>query len=161
MFTCWTPKVISICPANGIPRHFSGSQNFFTRAVNAPPAETPMIPGDMRQRPGFRIVVLLLLALFAVSALLCAMRCGSRELSYARIIETLWNADGGTDFLILYYIRLPRVVLGAMVGASLALSGAILQGVMRNPLASPGIIGVSAGGRSDTITPPAIYGQTS
>lgn len=105
-----------------------------------------MIGGDMRQRPGFRIVVLLLLALFAVSALLCAMRCGSRELSYARIIETLWNADGGTDFLILYYIRLPRVVLGAMVGASLALSGAILQGVMRNPLASPGIIGVSAGG---------------
>ena len=60
-----------------------------------------MIGGDMRQRPGFRIVVLLLLALFAVSALLCAMRCGSRELSYARIIETLWNADGGTDFLIL------------------------------------------------------------
>lgn len=105
-----------------------------------------MIGGDIRQRLGFRIVVLLLLALFAVSALLCAMRCGSRELSYARIIETLWNADGGTDFLILYYIRLPRVVLGAMVGASLALSGAILQGVMRNPLASPGIIGVSAGG---------------
>ena len=105
-----------------------------------------MIGGDIRQRPGFRIVVLLLLALFAVSALLCAMRCGSRELSYARIIETLWNADGGTDFLILYYIRLPRVVLGAMVGASLALSGAILQGVMRNPLASPGIIGVSSGG---------------
>lgn len=78
-----------------------------------------MIGGDMRQRPGFRIVVLLLLALFAVSALLCAMRCGSRELSYARIIETLWNADGGTDFLILYYIRLPRVVLGAMVGRAL------------------------------------------
>lgn len=47
---------------------------------------------------------------------------------------------------ILFEIRLPRILLGILTGACLAVSGAILQGVMRNPLASPGIIGVSSGG---------------
>jgi iron complex transport system permease protein len=46
---------------------------------------------------------------------------------------------------ILWTIRLPRVLLGALVGAGLAVSGAALQGVFRNPLADPGIIGVSSG----------------
>nr|WP_254639383.1 iron ABC transporter permease [Cohnella sp. GbtcB17] len=47
---------------------------------------------------------------------------------------------------ILMDVRLPRVLVGALVGACLAASGALLQGIMRNPLADPGIIGVSAGG---------------
>ena len=46
---------------------------------------------------------------------------------------------------ILWAIRLPRVLLGALVGGALAISGAALQGVFRNPLADPGIIGVSSG----------------
>ena len=50
------------------------------------------------------------------------------------------------NYQILFNIRLPRILLGAMVGGCFAVAGAILQGVMRNPLASPGIIGVSAGG---------------
>jgi iron complex transport system permease protein len=46
---------------------------------------------------------------------------------------------------VLWNIRLPRVLLGALVGAALAVSGALLQGVFRNPLADPGLIGVSSG----------------
>jgi iron complex transport system permease protein len=49
------------------------------------------------------------------------------------------------DALIIWQIRLPRLVLGLAVGASLATSGALLQGLFRNPLADPGLIGVSAG----------------
>ncbi|MEM9104866.1 MAG: iron ABC transporter permease, partial [Pseudomonadota bacterium] len=49
------------------------------------------------------------------------------------------------DRIIIFDIRLPRMVLGVLIGASLAVCGAILQGVFRNPLADPGIIGVSAG----------------
>jgi iron complex transport system permease protein len=49
------------------------------------------------------------------------------------------------DRIVLVDIRLPRVLLGGLVGAALAVSGAILQGLFRNPLADPGIIGVSAG----------------
>ncbi|MEL7524889.1 MAG: iron ABC transporter permease [Pseudomonadota bacterium] len=49
------------------------------------------------------------------------------------------------DWVVVVDIRLPRVLLGALVGAALAVSGAVMQGLFRNPLADPGIIGVSAG----------------
>ncbi|POF28383.1 FecCD family ABC transporter permease [Roseibium marinum] len=49
------------------------------------------------------------------------------------------------DWIVVMEIRLPRVVLGALVGAALAVAGAVMQGLFRNPLADPGIVGVSAG----------------
>ncbi len=61
---------------------------------------------------------------------------------------TLWTliqgGDGGTAGLILQEVRLPRALLGLLVGASLGLSGAALQGYLKNPLAEPGLIGVSS-----------------
>jgi iron complex transport system permease protein len=58
-------------------------------------------------------------------------------------LQALWTGDGATG-LILREIRLPRALLGVMVGAALGLSGAAMQGFLRNPLAEPGLIGVSA-----------------
>lgn len=62
--------------------------------------------------------------------------------------QDLWRLmTGGGDqrlSLVLWDIRLPRIVAGAMVGAALALAGAALQGLLRNPLADPGVIGVTA-----------------
>ncbi len=62
----------------------------------------------------------------------------------------LWDMARGApltlrDHVVLWDIRLPRTVMGALVGASLAFSGAAMQGLFRNPLADPGLIGVSAG----------------
>jgi len=51
----------------------------------------------------------------------------------------------GRDALVVLNIRLPRVLLGMLVGAALAISGALMQGLFRNPLADPGLVGVSAG----------------
>ncbi len=51
----------------------------------------------------------------------------------------------GRDALVILNIRLPRLMLGFMVGAALAVSGALMQGLFRNPLADPGLVGVSAG----------------
>ncbi|SEG35268.1 iron complex transport system permease protein [Bosea lathyri] len=51
----------------------------------------------------------------------------------------------GRDVLVVLNIRLPRVLLGLLVGAALAVSGALMQGLFRNPLADPGLVGVSAG----------------
>ena len=93
-----------------------------------------------------RLVVVVFLALLLVGAMLLSLRFGSLKLSFGEILETLFQRRDGIDYQIVFNIRLPRVLLGAMVGASLAVAGTILQGVMRNPLASPGIIGVSAGG---------------
>ena len=91
-------------------------------------------------------LVVVFLALLLVGAMLLSLRFGSLKLSFGEILETLFQRRDGIDYQIVFNIRLPRVLLGAMVGASLAVAGTILQGVMRNPLASPGIIGVSAGG---------------
>ena len=58
------------------------------------------------------------------------------------------TALSARDRIIIYDIRLPRVVLGVLVGAALAVSGAVMQGLFRNPLADPGLVGVSAGAAS-------------
>lgn len=59
--------------------------------------------------------------------------------------DSLLGQGEGTSAVIVNDIRLPRVLVGAMVGSSLAMSGAILQGITRNPLADPHIFGISAG----------------
>ncbi|PJE26567.1 iron ABC transporter, partial [Pseudooceanicola lipolyticus] len=57
-----------------------------------------------------------------------------------------------TARVILFDIRLPRLAMGLLVGAALAVSGAVMQGLFRNPLADPGLIGVSAGAALGAIT---------
>ena len=95
--------------------------------------------------PG-RIVFLLLMLLLLAVSILMSLKLGALKLSLAQIIGILWDRPAGIQYQILWNIRLPRILAGSLVGAGLAVSGAILQGVMRNPLAAPGIIGVSSGG---------------
>ena len=83
-------------------------------------------------------------------AIVIGVGVGPVYIGPARVVETLWdglmgNATTGTASTIVNDIRLPRVLVGAMVGAMMAMAGAILQGVTRNPLADPHILGVSAG----------------
>ena len=54
-------------------------------------------------------------------------------------------AFGATEQLVVLQIRLPRLILGALAGGGLAVSGAVMQGLFRNPLADPGLVGVSSG----------------
>lgn len=84
----------------------------------------------------------LILALAAVS--LASLLAGSIWLSPAQLARAL---HGGPSLagLILLDIRLPRLVLGLLVGGILGLSGAVLQGLLRNPLAEPGLLGISPG----------------
>ncbi len=82
--------------------------------------------------------VLFLLALFSLSL-------GSIDISLPEVLRLLQAPEDSAASRILYELRLPRVLLSAVVGGSLAVSGAVMQGVFRNPLADPGLIGVSAG----------------
>ena len=82
---------------------------------------------------------LVLLLLLLAAAILLSLSVGSLKLPLSEIISTLWNRPEGVNYQILFNIRLPRILLGAMVGGCFAVAGAILQGVMRNPLASPAI----------------------
>jgi iron complex transport system permease protein len=80
-------------------------------------------------------------ALLLLGAFLLALLFGEQPLSLA---EALQDPDS-TDATIFWSLRLPRALLGAIVGAGLAASGATLQGVLRNPLADPFVLGVSGG----------------
>ncbi|MGB3415666.1 MAG: iron ABC transporter permease, partial [Mesorhizobium sp.] len=96
--------------------------------------------------------VLLALGGFLALTVLFSLTSGASDASALGLVrEWLFGGTVGDaalsarDRLIIYDIRLPRVVMGALVGAALAVSGAVMQGLFRNPLADPGLIGVSAG----------------
>lgn len=84
------------------------------------------------------------LALGLVLALLAALLIGSVPLAPARVLAALTGGGSAGDGLVVWQIRLPRALAAALVGAALGMSGAALQGLLRNPLAEPGILGVSA-----------------
>ena len=83
-----------------------------------------------------------LAALLVFTALL-AMAFGETALSPARYLEAL-TVPSSSAAEIVWSIRAPRVVAAALVGGALGLSGAVMQGLLRNPLADPGVLGVSA-----------------
>ena len=86
---------------------------------------------------------LVLLAIFIVTVIV-SVRIGSVSVSYEDIVNALTSDKGGIAGII-RNIRLPRILMAIIIGANLAVSGVLLQGVMRNPLADPGITGISAG----------------
>ncbi len=90
------------------------------------------------------IILISLLVIFIISLFL-SVGMGAINVSPKEIIQALTIKKGTANYHIIWNIRLPRTMVSVLVGASLSLSGAIIQGVMRNSLASPSIIGVSSG----------------
>lgn len=92
-------------------------------------------------------------SVLVVLTALLGIRYGATDIPLSRVCGILLSESGiGTvqatpqERAIVWHIRTPRVLTGGLVGAMLALSGVLLQGLFRNPMASPGIIGVSTGG---------------
>ena len=104
------------------------------------------------QRASFRLdrralPVLLALLLLLLAAVILSVSYGEYRIAPFDVVRaTLGLETGNDDYpLVVRLFRLPRIVLAALVGAALAVSGAILQGITRNPLADPGILGISSG----------------
>ncbi len=89
---------------------------------------------------------LLLPGLIAASLLAIIAACflGSTSLPIDRLLGALLGGADAGDRLVVWQIRLPRALAAYIVGAALGISGAALQGLLRNPLAEPGVLGVSA-----------------
>lgn len=99
----------------------------------------------VRERGAWRALMLLTFSLLAVGGIALSLTKGALDISLHDIITAIF-ADGlGANRQVIWNIRLPRTLVGALVGINLALAGAILQGVMKNPLADPHIIGISSG----------------
>ncbi|MBW5471020.1 iron chelate uptake ABC transporter family permease subunit [Brevibacillus formosus] len=89
--------------------------------------------------------ILILLAILLVVAVVMSIGLGSTRIPVLEVLKTLVGLGNGTEQLIVLELRLPRIVLSVLVGAALAVSGAILQALVRNPLASPDLIGTTSG----------------
>ncbi|MBB6672036.1 FecCD family ABC transporter permease [Cohnella nanjingensis] len=92
----------------------------------------------------YRIAVGLLIALILVTVV-AGMGMGYSKLSYGRLIPTLLGHGTFKEEFVLYSVRLPRIVITLLSGMALAVSGSILQGITRNDLADPGIVGINSG----------------
>ncbi|MCD9059857.1 FecCD family ABC transporter permease [Staphylococcus chromogenes] len=83
----------------------------------------------------FFVVLLLIICSFL------SLSAGAIWMSPLKVLKEIWT---GENFILVEY-RIPRMILGILVGAALAISGAVIQGVVRNPLASPDVIGITKG----------------
>ncbi len=90
-----------------------------------------------------RFIALLMLGLLVLAGL--AVAFGETPLSMAQYVQALRD-PASPPGEILWALRAPRVASATVVGAALGLAGAVMQGLLRNPLAEPGVLGVSAGG---------------
>ncbi|GIP23718.1 iron ABC transporter permease [Paenibacillus sp. J22TS3] len=103
--------------------------------------------GLIRERQAGRrnIKVVLILGMLIIAAFIISMNTGYIRLSPLELMYTLLGQGTQKQSLILFDFRLPRIVISVLIGAGLAVSGCIMQGVSRNALADPGILGINSG----------------
>src|SRR5699024_2936274 len=86
------------------------------------------------------IFIILLIILFFIS-----LNTGVIRIDPVTVVKTIFGSGTPRDELLLFEFRLPRITIAMLIGMGLAVSGAVLQGIVKNPLADPGIIGINAG----------------
>jgi len=140
-------------PAHPTPRERDGGDGAPGRAAGPPPA-LPRAP-----RRGATAVTAAALAAALVAAVTAAAMVGSADIAARDVWRVIGahvlpggDIEAGTHDAIVWGIRLPRALLAATVGASLAVVGTVLQAVVRNPLADPGLLGGASGAALGAVT---------
>ncbi|MTI60305.1 MAG: iron ABC transporter permease [Firmicutes bacterium] len=104
------------------------------------------------RRTYIRMMVFGFSFLLLIIAVLLSVGFGSVKFNLEQIFNALFNSADSIAKIIIFKSRIPRALISMLVGMNLAISGALLQAVMRNPLADPGILGVSSGAALVTVT---------
>jgi iron complex transport system permease protein len=120
--------------------------------LSAPPASKRRAAALLRG-----LGLLAALAALCVVALL-SLWVGTKDLPFTATWSVLWRPDGSQAAVIIHDYRIPRTLLGLLVGAALGLSGALMQALTRNPLADPGLLGVSLGASTGVVVAIAFLG---
>lgn len=98
----------------------------------------------LKQSTGYKVAMIVMLAALCVVSTVICVAVGSVEYTVEQVIDAFLYEDANAR-LIIWNVRLPRILCGGIVGICLSLAGCILQGVMRNHMASPSTIGVTSG----------------
>ena len=123
------------------------------RASRHPAATHPTPPADATQQlevvsrpPVIRAIAPPALGALTVVAVMASLVVGDRSISPGTVVDALLSTDMSViDHQVVWGSRVPRTVAGVAVGAAIAVAGALVQALTRNPLADPGILGVNAG----------------
>ncbi len=93
------------------------------------------------------ITYLLILVSIAVLVfgIVLSITIGAKDMNLSTVIDSLIKMEDGINMRIVKDVRLPRAIAAALVGGFLAVSGAIMQGITRNPIAEPSVIGITQG----------------
>lgn len=124
----------------------------------------PTVQRPHRNREGFRqggsrVAGLAVLGALVVAAALLSIGVGAKPVGIGHVLDALFQYDRSLEnHLIVRELRVPRTVLALAVGAALGLAGAVMQGVTRNPLADPGLLGINAGAALAVVTGIAVLG---
>lgn len=101
------------------------------------------------------------LAIFLVTTLIISLGIGQMWIAPLDVVQSVFGAGSSMENLVVQSFRMPRILMAILAGAALALSGAILQGIIRNPLASPDIIGITGGAAFTTVGFLALFSDRS
>jgi iron complex transport system permease protein len=123
-------------------------------SIDRSPSRSGLAGGLSVRALGLLAAVVVLLVVVALS-----ISIGSRTIALDRVWGLVFHPDGSDDAVIVRDLRIPRTVLGLLVGAALGLAGALMQALTRNPLADPGILGVNAGAAATVVTAIAVLGD--
>ena len=108
-----------------------------------------------------RVLGLLIIAVALIVAVALSLALGAREIGIGEVRNALFTpVPGNADHLVVRELRVPRTVIGVVVGLALALAGTIMQGITRNPLADPGLLGVNAGASLFVVLAISVLGIT-
>lgn len=94
-------------------------------------------------------------------SLMGSIRFGAAEIGTGEVLRAFTDYDGSDEDLIIRTLRVPRALIAALVGASLGVAGTIMQGLTRNPLAEPGILGINAGAALAVVGAVFLFGASS
>ncbi|WP_233570856.1 iron ABC transporter permease [Nocardiopsis sp. Huas11] len=115
-------------------------------------------PSARRTAP--RVVGLLVAALALAAVLVLSIMIGSKSIPPGEVLRLLFSPEAGENSAIVNGMRLSRTLFGLAVGLALGMSGSLMQGLTRNPLADPGLLGVSAGAALGVVLSTMLFGVT-
>ncbi|MFF3285669.1 FecCD family ABC transporter permease [Streptomyces sp. NPDC003023] len=118
----------------------------------------PAVPRVGRTGGALRGLGLLVGLMALVLVGLLSVWVGTRGIPFSSTWHVLWNPNGSQTSVIIHEYRIPRTLLGLLVGAALGLSGALMQALTRNPLADPGMLGVNLGASAGVVVAIAFFG---
>lgn len=117
--------------------------------------------GGVRGRLHWRLIFMLGAVAVLLAAALLSLGVGAKFIPAGTVLEAFTNFQDTADNAIILQNRLPRTLLGICAGMALGAAGALIQGITRNPLADPGILGVNAGASFAIVITIGVFGVTS